>query len=218
MLIRMSESLWSVAVIGDVVSSRVSHDRAALQHELLDVLSDVDALLPAVQGLAATIGDEFQGVYADVPTALRATLLLRLSLPDGLDCRFGIGAGNISIVGRSSYGLTQDGSAWWSAREAIQEAKRRELRKNKSLRTWFVADDPSAAGADPRLVNAALLARDQIVTAMNARSRRLARGHLLGQTQKSLAEHEGITQGAVSQNLHGSGALALIAGDELMRS
>lgn len=217
MLITMTETISAVALIGDVVKSRATHDRAALQRELVEVLQEVNALEPAEQELAATIGDEFQAVYLDVRAALRATLLLRLSLPEGLDCRFGLGAGQISIVGRSPYGLTQDGSAWWSAREAIEEAKRREDRRNRSLRTWFVAsDDVPVAAADPALVNAALLARDEIVTAMNARSRRLTRGHLLGHTQRSLAEQEGITQGAVSQNLRSSGGLALIAGHELM--
>ncbi|MFI5427989.1 SatD family protein [Aeromicrobium sp. UC242_57] len=104
------------------------------------------------------MGDEFQAVYTDLRSALRATLLLRLSLPDGLDCRFGIGLGDVVVVGRSDYGLTQDGSAWWSAREAIEEAKRRETRRNKTLRTWFVAADP--ATVDAGVVNAALLARD----------------------------------------------------------
>lgn len=219
MLIPMIDKISAVALIGDVVKSRASGDRAALQRELVEVLQAVNALEPAEQALTATIGDEFQGVYLDVRAALRATLLLRLTLPEGLDCRFGLGAGQISVVGRSPYGLTQDGSAWWSAREAIEEAKRREDRRNRSLRTWFVASpDAPAPVADPALVNAALLARDEIVTAMNARSRRLTRGHLLGQTQRLLAEQEGITQGAVSQNLRSSGGLALIAGHELMGS
>lgn len=187
-----------------------------LQRELIAVLDRVNQREPSTQELAPTIGDEFQAVYADLRSALRSTLLLRLSLPDGLDCRFGIGLGEVVVVGRSDYGLTQDGSAWWSAREAIEEAKRRETRRNKTLRTWFVAD--ALATVDAGVVNAALLARDELVTSLSDRSRRLTLGHLLGETQQALAAAEGITQGAVSQNLRSSGGLALIAGHELLES
>lgn len=210
----MSDPIKAVALIGDVVKSRSQADRAGLQQELIAVLGQVNRCEPSIQELAPTIGDEFQAVYADLRAALRVTLLLRLSLPDGLDCRFGMGFGEVVVVGRSDYGLTQDGSAWWSAREAIEEAKRREMRRNKSLRTWFVSAEPAAS--DAGIVNAALLARDELVTSLSDRSRRLTRGHLLGETQKSLAEAEGITQGAVSQNLRSSGGLALISGHELL--
>ncbi len=200
-----------VALIGDVVNSRGQADRAALQRDLLTSFVEVNAREPAVQELAPTIGDEFQAVYPDIRSALRATLLLRLTLPEPIDCRCGLGAGELQVVGRSDYGLTQDGSAWWSAREAIEEAKRRESSRNKSLRTWFVAADPSI---DAALVNAGLLARDEIMTGLGDRSRRLMLGHLLGVTQQTLAVNEGISQSAVSQNLRSSGALALIAGFE----
>lgn len=210
----MSTPLTAVALIGDVVKSRAQADRAALQRELIAVLEQVNQRESSIQELAPTIGDEFQAVYADLRSALRVTLLLRLSLPDGLDCRFGIGLGDVVVVGRSDYGLTQDGSAWWSAREAIEETKRRETRRNKTLRTWFVTADPSSI--DAGIVNVALLARDELVTSLSDRSRRLTRGHLLGETQQALAAAEGITQGAVSQNLRSSGGLALIAGHELL--
>jgi DNA-binding CsgD family transcriptional regulator len=203
-----------VAVIGDLVGSRAQADRKALQHTLLDVLAAVNETEASSQELAPTIGDEFQAVYPDLGTALRATLQLRLRMPDGLDCRFGLGAGDVRVVGRSDYGLTQDGSAWWSAREAIDEAKRRETGKNKSLRSWFVRADE--AGPDAALVNAHLLLRDEIVSAMTGRGRRLALGHLLGVTQKELAAQEGITQGAVSQHLRSSGAMSVVSAVELV--
>lgn len=206
-----AQTIRAVALIGDVVNSRAQADRAALQRDLLAAFAQVNAWEPAIQELAPTIGDEFQAVYPDVRSAMRATLLLRLMLPESIECRCGLGAGELQVVGRSDYGLTQDGSAWWSAREAIEEAKRREMRRNKSLRTWFVTSEPSS---DAGLVNAALLARDEIMTGLTGRSRRLALGHLLGEPQQALAAGEGITQGAVSQNLHASGALALIEGFE----
>jgi len=88
------------------------------------------------------------------------------------------------------------------------------------VRTWFRRD---AAAGDPgkpsseALVNAYLLARDQIVSTMNPRARRLLLGQLLGSTQAQLAAAEGVTQSAVSQNLSRSGANALAAGEALLR-
>ena len=45
-----------------------------------------------------TVGDELQGVYARLNDALVSLLLLRLALPDGMECRFGLGVGPVGIV------------------------------------------------------------------------------------------------------------------------
>jgi hypothetical protein len=213
-LITMTTS--GVAVISDLVGSRTHPDRAAVQAAVERALAAVNAQVDAVQPLAPTIGDECQGLYADVASALRAILLVRLHLPAGLDCRFGLGHGTYEIVGRSDYGPMQDGPAWWAARDAIVEAKAREVRRHKSLRSWYVVGDGDADPVLPGagLVNAYLLSRDQIVTDMNDRSRRLLLGLLEGRTQVQLAAAEDVSQSAVSQSLQRSGAYAVLAGVE----
>lgn len=205
------------AVIADLVGSRAQSDRSLAQQTLVEALRHVNDMVSPLQPLAPTIGDECQGAYADLPSALRAALLLRLLLPDPMDCRFGIGAGEWQTVGRSDYGPMQDGSAWWSARAAIVEAKSRETRRNRTLRSWYAvgADVPDSA-PDPALVNALLLCRDEIVTGMGDRGRRLLLGLLRGRTQVELAGDEGISQSAVSQNLRRTGALAVLAADEAL--
>ncbi|AXT85485.1 hypothetical protein C6I20_09985 [Aeromicrobium sp. A1-2] len=212
----MSTQQARVAVIADLVGSRTQPDRAAAQDSLVAALAQVNRVVDSVQPLAPTIGDECQGAYVDVPTALRATLLLRLTLPDPLDCRFGVGAGTYESVGHSDYGPMQDGPAWWAARDAIVETKARESRKHRSLRTWYVVADGVPHGSRefpaPAMTNAYLLARDEIVSGMNARSRRLLLGLLDGRTQVDLAHTEDITQSAVSQNLQRSGAYAVLGG------
>jgi hypothetical protein len=205
------------AVIVDLVGSRAQPDRSVAQQQLVAALAEVGDVTESLQPLAPTIGDECQGAFADLPSALRAALLLRLLLPDPLDCRFGIGAGTWQSVGRSDYGPMQDGSGWWSAREAIVEAKNREMRRNRTLRSWYVLADDAPDGAPPAsVVNALLLCRDEIVTGMGERSRRLLLGLLRGRTQVELAADEGISQSAVSQNLRRSGALAVTAADEVL--
>ena len=183
------------AVIGDLVGSRQQTSRAAVQKHLLTALQQVNARLPdAVQKLEPTIGDEIQGVYTDLHDALYATVLVRLALPEGMDCRFGIGAGELEIVGSSAYGLIQDGQAWWSARKAIDEAEARG-RNFPGLRTRIVRDGSEKGD----VVNAYLLCRDTIVSDFDGRQRRIALGVLDGKKLAQIADEEGISTSAVSQ-------------------
>lgn len=209
----MTRSPSVVAVIVDVSKSRSHADRAELQRQIQDAFGRVNEVVAADQPLEPTIGDEFQAAYGDLALALRATLLARLALPDGVDCRFGLGLGELVTIGEGVRGAVQDGSAWWSAREAIDEARKHEYSKLGFVRTWFRSADDSSTES---LVNAYLLGRDHLVGAMNPRARRLLHGQLLGTTQAQLAADEGITQSAVSQNLARSGANALVAGEALL--
>jgi hypothetical protein len=206
----------SVAVIVDLVDSRLIDDRTRAQAQILEGFGRVDAAVEHVQSLRATTADEFQAVYPSIPDALEATLLARLSLPDGIDCRFGIAEGDIVTVGAGAVSDIQDGSGWWLARAAIDEAHRRENARTPSLRSWFRTDG-TAAHMEP-VINAYLLSRDHIVGAMTERTRRLTLGLLLGQLQGDLAKAEGITQSAVSQALRRSGGATLAAAiDELRK-
>lgn len=192
------------AVIGDLVGSRDQPSRAAAQQQLLQALTATNERLPALQRLEPTIGDELQGVYDNLRDALHATLLVRLALPESMDCRFGIGAGDLEIVGESAYGLTQDGPAWWSARTAIDTAKGLS-RQVPGLRTRIVR--PEHEEGD--VLNAYLLCRDTIVSAFDARQRRIAWGVLEGRTLAAIAKDEGISTSAVSQR-HRAGISALV--------
>ncbi|MGV8884698.1 MAG: SatD family protein [Microbacteriaceae bacterium] len=203
----------AVALIIDVSRSREHADRRALQDQLLDVFAQANELVPALQPIEPTVGDEFQAAYPNLATALRATLVVRLLLPAHIDCRFGLGAGQIVTVGESRSGMIQDGSAWWSARESIDEAHKREYAKLPFVRSWYKSGDPTER---TEIVNAYLLSRDHLLGAMKRRERALLLGQLLGDTQRELAERENITQSAVSQNLHRSGAMALLVGAQLL--
>ena len=223
----MDASRHSVAVIVDVSKSRSHADRRALQEEIEEAFGRVNDAVDSLQPLAPTVGDEFQAVYATVGAAARATLLARLHLPDGVDCRFGLGLGEVAEIGTGVAGVLQDGSAWWSARRAIDEAREHQYSKLGFVRTWFRRDGSVGDGSGSRdaaqrpsaheaLVNAYLLARDQILATMTPRARRLLLGQLRGATQAQLAAQEGITQSAVSQSLSRSGANALVAGEALL--
>ena len=216
MLMFMSDGPLRVAVIIDLVGSRQQRDRAWLHRVFLDALAQVDALVPGELALAPTVGDEAQARYWRVSDALTATMLLRLVLPESLDCRAGIGVGAVQDLGPGVAGLLQDGPGWWAARDAINEAKARERGKDRTLRTWYlVSTEETPEHVLPAaVVQAFLLARDEIISAMPDRSRRLLLGVLRGSSQADLAAQEGISASAVSQNLQRSGAYAVLHAHE----
>ncbi|WP_374006998.1 SatD family protein [Leifsonia sp. LS-T14] len=204
----------TVALIADIVGSRNLANRSQAQDAMRAVFARADRRFPTEQPLWATVGDEFQARYPDLGSALGATALVLLTLPDELDCRFGLGVGEATEIEPGQGGGTiQDGSAWWRAREAITTAHDRQDRGQPSVRTWLVAEDAPLTAA----VDALFLQRDHTIARMKARERRLAAGLLEGRTQKELAQEERIAQSAVSQTLHRSGAVALAAGIELFR-
>lgn len=205
-----------VAVIADLVDSKNIADRRSAQASIAAAFERVDSLVPHDQPLRATVGDEFQAVYPTIARALEATLLARLALPAGIDCRFGLGLGQVIDVGDGLAGAVQDGSGWWLARDAINQAHAREDSRTPSVRAWFRAGDGD--GAREALVNAYLLARDHVVGSMTERSRRLVFGSMLGSSQGELAVAEGITQSAVSQSLRRSGGASLIESIEQLRA
>ena len=194
----MAEKLY--AVIGDLVGSRTVADRRSVQDALARALEQTDAAVPPAQRLEPTVGDEFQGAYASLYDAVRAMLLLRLTLLPVIDTRCGIGYGELSVHDASRRPLLQDGPAWWAARAAIEELARGRAHR----RTWFSGDDAARDGT----VNAFLTCRDQLVEHLNDRGLRILRLALLGRSQKEIAEEEGVWPSAVSQQFsRGVGAI-----------
>ena len=204
--VKLSTSSTRGTLIGDVVGSRHSSDRAELHRR-------VDQAL-AGSGLAFTVGDEFQGSFPTVGAALDAALAVRLALAPDVDVRFGIGWGEVTVLDTGT-GI-QDGPGWWSAREAIEwAAAAQEQPALASVRTAYRRQHPS--GPDPDAVNAALLCRDHLLGSMDARSLRLLRGLLEHTTKKELAAMEGISASAVSQRAARDGLDLLVLAAEYLK-
>jgi hypothetical protein len=205
-----------VAVTADMIGSRQLEDRARAQRTLDDAIARVEDDLPlADRALKPTVGDEQQGVYPTLEAALGSLLLLRLALPDAVGVRFGLGIGAVGVIpSEAAAAGISDGPGWWAARAAIYHVHKLEQRQVPGVRTWVVAHDsePAAAQDAVRWANAYLLARDQLVSDMSERTRRLTYGRCLGRTQRRLAASEEITQSAVSQALASSGAAAIVEG------
>jgi hypothetical protein len=231
---QMKSGASAAAVIGDVVGSRTSADRAALHARLTALLAEANQRLEPLVPLRITVGDEYQGCFATVGEALHATLWLRLQVAPEIHLRHGIGWGGVTVL--ADQPRVEDGPGWWAAREAIEAVKRLESRPaTRHLRTAYRradADrdastesapevdphvDAATDGPDPDAVNAALMCRDQMVGSVSQRSLRLLRGTLDGRTQAELATDEGISASAVSQRVRHDGLAVVLAADELLR-
>ncbi len=202
-------------LIGDLVGSRLAADRIGVHDRLVAALAEVNARFAPVVDLAVTAGDEYQGTFADVGTALAATLHLRLALLPQVDVRQGIAWGPVAVLAESP--RIEDGPGWWSARAAIDAAEEDATRSaTRSARTRY-ALAPDVDGPAPGAVNAALLARDHLVGRLDERSLSVLRGLLSGHTQQHLASTEGISASAVSQRVRNDGLGVVMAMEEQLR-
>jgi hypothetical protein len=235
--------LGYAAIIGDLVGSKVSNDRRALQAHLRQALDNVNARIQALQPLTVTLGDEFQALYVTFAAAIQATLLLRLYLAPDTDVRFGIGWGPLSIYEPADTPYGQDGPAWWAARRAIETVSDASHRREspRGWRTYFNSwsDDStpppqrdtstqlSLPGMEPGLpkpillfttlddlVNAYLVCRDDLVGSMDNNDRRITLALLSGRRQVDIAVDEKVSPSAIAQRLAKSGAYALLRSSE----
>lgn len=194
------------ALVGDVIASRQTGDREQLQHLLDKAMIRGNTVAPAVQPLRMTIGDEFQGLFDDVQSAVSATLQIRLALLPSVDVRIGIGWGTLDMVPQDPP-FGQDGPCWWRAREAIDEVKKSESSNAvpRSIRTLVKTGD-----GDEQLFNAYLVSRDHITEAWDEVDFEIARLHVEGINQTEISRQVGLSQSSVSRRLQNHGILVVL--------
>lgn len=197
-------------LIGDVVASRRTPDRTALHERLTAALAVVNDALDPVHPLRLTVGDEYQGAFADVGAAVRATLRLRLELPED-DVRHGIGWGAVDVL--QAEPPVEDGPGWWAARAAIEAVHADQERPaTRWRRTAFRSDDPGAVLLGPA-VEAGLVLRDQALSRLDDRGLSVLSGMLTGSSQRQISEELQVSASAVSQRVRADGLAALVAAD-----
>ncbi|NYE38552.1 hypothetical protein F4692_003702 [Nocardioides cavernae] len=205
----------SVTVIGDLVGSRRSADRPAVHARFTRAVDAVNEEFAPPVPLRIGVGDEFQGIFGSLGSAMAATLRLRLLLLPVLDVRQGIGWGRVLVL--SDEPRVEDGPGWWAARSAVEVLEGYERKAAlRSVRTAYVAAE-GEPGHPERLVNAALMTRDQVVSGLSERSMSVLDGLLRGRQQQEIAQDLGISPSAVSQRTRADGLGVVLAADELLR-
>jgi hypothetical protein len=205
----------SVTVIGDLVGSRLSADRAAVHARFERAIGAVNEAYAPPVPLRIGVGDEFQGIFASLGAAIGATLRLRMALLPDVDVRQGIGWGRVLVLAEEP--RVEDGPGWWAARAAVEAVEDYERRAPlRSVRTAYVAAE-GEPGPDPALVNAALMTRDVVVSGLSERSMSVLDGLMRGRRQQDIADDLGISPSAVSQRIRAEGIGVVLAADELVR-
>lgn len=200
--------LPAVVLIGDVIASRTVADRPALHTSLTQALRTVNSRWGT--DLRITVGDEYQGTVPTLGVATAMALALRLQLLPAYDVRHGIARGQTSVLDAGTQ--IEDGPGWWAARDAIEAAEQRaEHAITRSSRTAYRSVDPTEPiGA----VEAALLARDELVGRLDERSLSVLRGLMASRTQRELAEEEGVSASAISQRIRRDGIGVVVSMSE----
>jgi hypothetical protein len=210
--IKPSASSALATLIGDVVGSRHLADRAAVHVALNNALRKVGA--GSINSPVFTVGDEFQGSYPTVGAAIDAALSIRLAVAPGIDVRFGIGWGAVSVLDPER-GI-QDGPGWWAAREAIEWTAAAQRQPGLTMvRTSFRVAGPDRTDTDA--INAALMCRDHLLGSLDDRSMRIVKGLLTDQTKKDISAAEGISASAVSQRAGRDGLDLIVVASQHLR-
>ena len=195
-------------LIGDVVRSRTADHRGRLHERLVGALEDVNRTLDPVTPLRITVGDEYQGTFADVGAAVRAALRLRVAMLPDHDARHGIGWGEVAVLQEEP--RVEDGPGWWVGRDALEEVHAAEGRPGTRWRRT------ACRGPVAALVTPTLVLLDAQVGGLSARSVSVLRGLLDGRTQREVADDFGITASAVSQRVRADGLAAIVAADHAL--
>ena len=198
-------NLKVAAVIGDIVDSRDSLDRDALQRKFIDILAVVNRRTSPATDLRITRGDEFEGAYASVAAAWEATLRLHLlARQSGFALWISVAWGEVTALAGARDASLQDGPGWWDARTALTQLKETR-RAPGNRRTVFADGDPARAAT----LAAASALRDEVLARLDPSDATIALGLLDRKTQAAVADEMGITPGVVSRRAHRNGLLSL---------
>jgi hypothetical protein len=158
--------------------------------------------------LSITLGDEFQGAYESRATALRAAVLLWLSLTEVADIRFGMGWGEIPIRNDRQLPFAQDGPAWWEARDALDRLRREESARFRPA-GWALAYSETEHEPRRRWMNGVAILLGATMVRMTVADRALALGLLSGKSLQQVAKEQRITAGSASARAARNGPYAL---------
>ena len=118
----------TVALIGDIVSSRQVARRGEFQTRLAALLKQISSRNPVlVSPYTITLGDEFQAVYKAADTLFLDIFTIMTELFP-VEVRFGVGLGELTTSINKKQALGMDGPAFHRAREAISGLKKTDYR------------------------------------------------------------------------------------------
>lgn len=200
----MVETNRYIAVIGDLVGSRLFQDRQGVQEKLRSLLHTINDEYQddLASRFSLTLGDEFQGVLKRPDRLLKLLVRIKLHLWP-ITVRFGVGIGEITTTIDPAASIGADGPAYHAARAMITEVKRAQTGK-KALRLDTAIGQ---AGAEPfHALNAGLCLLHFVETDWTTRQREHIGDSLLGGlNQSEIALRRGVNQSTIQRSLDSAG-------------
>ena len=184
-------------LMGDLVGSSLSKDTRALSKSFN---AEIKALnqkfkLQIESPLTITLGDEFQGIVKDMPSAFEAALKANLDfMEQGNICRFVIAHGWVETkINRSS--------SWNMMGNGLKEARKRLSDKRDDNRFRFIVPDKQLEAA----LNGLGMALTKITDAWTSHQLKIVRAATeISQTKTSLAKSLAINRSALYKTLNSS--------------
>ncbi|RRQ21308.1 SatD family protein [Thiohalobacter thiocyanaticus] len=189
-----------LVLIGDLIASRESTHRQALQHRLKAVLKRLNQQTPALASpYTLTLGDEFQAVFTRADTVFDDMVQILAALhPD--QARFALGLGEITTDLNPDQALGMDGPAFYRARDGIE--------KLKDSGDLFTLEGLPDTWAD--LAGGTLSLLSNRVEKWEANRLAILHGLLMDTPVKDIARELGISEQAVYKNINNGGLKAVM--------
>ena len=192
-----------ICVIADVVASRASSNRSALQQVLNKTFRSLNARhKDLLSPYTLTLGDEFQAVYQS-PARLFSDFTLIQHAIHPHKVRFSVAIGLLSTPVNPKSAMGMDGPAFHQARSGISEMK-----KNSSL---LRVDSASSAVTLPPWINLSLELISRLQAKWKQRRFYILHGLLLGSEIPEIVAATRLSSTAVYKNVQ-IGAIHTIIG------
>ncbi|GGX65031.1 SatD family protein [Saccharospirillum salsuginis] len=189
-----------LVLIADLVASRRTRDRQALQHRLKTELAALNERKPGLTSpYTLTLGDEFQAVFGRADRVF-ADLVGLLGVLHPTRIRFSLGLGAITTDLNPDQALGMDGPAFYAARDGIGHLKSSgDLMRIEGLPT----EDATLANGSLRLIS-------QRMDKWHANRFAILHGLMSECSVQAIAERIDISEQAVYKNIHSGGLDAVI--------
>ena len=192
-----------VAIIGDIIESKVKKDRNDIQQKLKKVLNDIN--LKYSNDIASkfkiTLGDEFQGLLKSKNNILKIILEIEIQLAP-VKIRFGIGIGEINTDINFNDSSEIDGPAYHRARKMINDI---EIKKSQYTEPHFdimLCSNEKNIEID-KLINSIFSVCTALKSKWTDRQKEIIYTYISnGENQYKAAEILGITQSSVNKALN----------------
>jgi len=117
---------FACVITVDIKGSKKLKDRAVIQNEILNLLSNLNKKFSdhIIADFMITLGDEFQGVLKNTKPILKIFKYIKENLPVEFYCGVGVGSIETPLSRKPS---EMDGSAFHRSREALEEAKKKRI-------------------------------------------------------------------------------------------